>query len=135
MKKKETLSIDDLGSLFKESASLVVLSPSTEIETLQKENKELREQLYILQKNIGSQSNALSPVSSEELVCIQQISILHSKSAMRELSLEEVKKLDLLIKNVRLIRQQATEVIETQNLSNLSEEDLVRIATTSEENS
>lgn len=67
-------------------------------------------------------------VSSEEIICLEQIEILRGRSNNRELSLDEVKRLDILIKNLRLIREQATQVISSGDYSDVEEADLVAIA-------
>ena len=54
--------------------------------------------------------------------------MLRSKSIGRELTLEEVKKLDLLNKNLRLAREQATSVIDTIEYQSMSAEELEQIA-------
>lgn len=97
------------------------------ISNLQKENKELQEQIVVLKKLIEKD------ISFEELICLKQIEILHNRSIQRELSLEEVKKLDLLIKNLRLIKEQSTENLATPRYRDVKESDLVAIATTQSE--
>lgn len=65
------------------------------IAELEAENKSLKLQLQL----------KLTPyISSEEMICIEQISMLKEASANRQLSLDEIKRLDLLIKNVRIVR-------------------------------
>lgn len=71
------------------------------------------------------QSNKLS---SEEIICMEQIHLLKTKSDTRELSLDEIKRLDLLVKNLRLIREQSTQVITTTDYSDIKESELVSIA-------
>ena len=96
------------------------------IEKLQEENESLKSKLATLQSN--NLPTFGGRVSSEELICVEQIELLRAKSIGRELTLEEVKKLDLLNKNLRLAREQATQVIDTLEYSNISEEDLENIA-------
>ena len=96
------------------------------MESLMKENRFLKEKLFSLEQMLQTQVIAQSmPLSEEEIICIDQISVLKSKSSSRELSLDEVKRLDLLIKNLRLIRQQSTQVIESKDYINMKESDLV----------
>ena len=65
------------------------------IAELEAENNSLKLQLQL----------KLTPyISSEEMICIEQISMLKEASANRQLSLDEIKRLDLLIKNVRIVR-------------------------------
>lgn len=92
-----------------------------DIATLQLKNNQLE---YLLKQNF-SLSNKLSP---EEMICMEQIDILRSASNNRELSLDEVKRLDLLVKNLRLIREQSTQVINSVDYNTVVEDDLVAIA-------
>jgi hypothetical protein len=96
------------------------------IEKLKAENEELKAQLAALQQNKLAKVNGR--VSTEELICIEQIELLRSKSLGRELTLEEAKKLDLFVKNLRLAREQATQVIDTVDYQTLSQEELENIA-------
>jgi len=97
-----------------------------QIKELQQENNELKNKLATLQSN--NLPSFGGRISSEELICVEQIEMLRSKSIGRELTLEEVKKLDLLNKNLRLAREQATQVIDTIEYANISEEELENIA-------
>lgn len=93
------------------------------ITNLEKENKQLKEQL----ENLRLQS-ATEVVSAEELICIEQINILQNRSSQRELSLEEIKKLDLLVKNLRLIKEPTKNGQLKDVTGKFSEADLVAIA-------
>lgn len=96
------------------------------MEALKKENDILLEKVSYLESVLSSKASAtIIPSSDEEIICIEQINVLKSKSASRELSLDEVKRLDLLIKNLRLIRSQSTNAIDVTDYSNLKEESLV----------
>jgi uncharacterized protein (DUF1800 family) len=96
------------------------------IEKLRAENEELKAQLAALRQNKLPKTSG--KVSTEELICIEQIELLRAKSLGRELTLEEAKKLDLFVKNLRLAREQATQVIDTVDYQNLSQEELENIA-------
>ena len=48
--------------------------------------------------------------SNEELICEKQILLLKDQSIIRELTLEEVKKMDLLVKNLNLTRGKSTSI-------------------------
>ena len=74
----------------------------------------------------------MKQLTPEELICIQQIRILQNRSDQRELSLEEVKKLDYLIKNLRLIKDESTQNLASTSYRDVTEEDLVAIASQSE---
>lgn len=101
------------------------------VTNLERENTDLKKQVEELKHQLAQK--VLGHITPEELVCIEQIKILQNRSAQRELSLEEVKKLDLLIKNLRLIREQSTEnVTNAQWREVFSEDALVAIASQSE---
>lgn len=104
------------------------------IETLLSTNKNLEDKLKHLENLLLSleNNNIVSQITPEEMICIEQINGLRSKSSNRELSLDEVKRLDLLVKNLRLIREQSTQVINTKEYTNVKEADLVAIATQTE---
>ena len=100
-----------------------------EVEYLRHENERLKArvaQLEAAQKKIPSLR-----VSAEENICMEQIHILKTNSSNRELSLDEVKRLDLLVKNLRLIREQSTQVINAGELGDVEEAALVAIASSS----
>jgi malate/lactate dehydrogenase len=92
---------------------------------LRDENESLKRQVAQLQSMITIQSNSITP---EELICIEQIGILKQSSSKRELSLDEVKRLDLLNKNLRLIKDQSTQAVDHKDYRNVKEADLVAIA-------
>lgn len=91
------------------------------IEKLKQENALLKKKL----KKFDAKTN-ISKIPVEELICIQEINALYEISTKRDLTLEEVRKLDLLIKNLRLIREQSTQVIDLQEIP--PDDELLRIA-------
>lgn len=78
-------------------------------------------------KNMGSNLTIKTDSNDEEFICIEQISILKERSRTKELDINDVKKLDLLIKNLRLIREQSTSKVDTA-IRDVSEIDLLAIA-------
>lgn len=96
------------------------------IEILQKENQLLKEKLSHMERLLVQREPKAIPLTDEEIICIEQIKMIRAQSK-RELSLDEVKRLDLLIKNLRLIREQSTQVIDTKDYMNMKEADLVAI--------
>jgi|SRR5690606_26280592 len=119
------ISFDDLKKEFLQKTKVKDLkefakSQQDIIEFLMNENKTLKEKISKLET---LQAN-LTP---EELICIEQINILKSVSKHRELSLDEVKRLDLLVKNLRLIREKSTENVATPKTRDVTEADLVAI--------
>lgn len=137
----KVIDIQDLNREFVEKTKLKDVKQFAEkqqtlIQTLIDQNNSLREKIDHLESLLMSTpSRAVRiEITPEEAICIEQIEVLRSKSASRELSLDEVKRLDLLVKNLRLIREESTEVINTTSYSNdISEEALVAIATSRRE--
>ena len=116
---KKALKIKEIKELADEQRKI--------IQKLKEENEQLKAKLAELQSN-KLQSNVGGKISTEELICMEQIELLRAKSLGRELTLEETKKLDLLIKNLRLAREQATQVIDTVDYQSLSVDELEKIA-------
>lgn len=92
---------------------------------LQKENDFLKEKISHLEQLLLKQSTVVTP---EEMICVEQINGIKQKSSQRELSLDEVKRLDILIKNLRLIKDQSTQAVDHKDYRNVKEIDLVAIA-------
>lgn len=133
----DVIDIVDLRKQFVEKTKVKDLkafaeSQQTLLENLVFENRKLQEkneQLEVILNQLASKSNVIMNVSAEELVCVEQIQILRTHSANRELNLDEVKRLDILIKNLRLIRDQSTQAIDSKGYRDVSEAELVAIAT------
>lgn len=107
------------------------------IQQYEKEYKALKEKTRQLEQILLSKSsNLIMQISPEEDICIRQIDKLQQKSSERELNLEEVKRLDLLVKNLKLIREESTIVINNKNNGDaITEAELVAIARSEETNS
>ena len=60
--------------------------------------------------------NLSSPVSDEEIIALKQLERLKEASQIRNLSLEEIKMYDLLVKNKRLAQGDSTGIIDTVKL-------------------
>ena len=78
-------------------------------------------------KSMGSPLLIGGTTQDEEFICVEQIKILKERSTSRELDINDVKKLDLLIKNLRLLRSQPTSNVEN-NSRDVSDIDLISIA-------
>jgi len=104
----DTKNVIDLGKEFK--ANL----PSIEfIDKLKEENRVLRQKVQQLEQMLMSTGESLTlKVSPEEQICVKQIDSLNRISNDRDLTLEEVKKLDFLVKNLKLIRKEANSIVE-----------------------
>ena len=136
----DVVNIEDLRAQFVEKAKAKELTAFASkqqilIEKLLIENNKLKASLTHLEttvKQVGGDKVIATDMSAEELICIEQINILRTRSSQRELNLDEIKRLDILIKNLRLIREKSTEVIDTKRYRDVSEVDLVAIATREE---
>lgn len=83
------------------------------IEQLQKEVDSLKSDLEQKEKEITylkTKENVLDldPIKVEEAIALEQLRVLNNRSLQKELTLEEVKKYDILVKNLNLIRSGVT---------------------------
>ena len=120
--------MDDIKSLSKKSKKDLELYSSSQEMTVYKltqENSALKEKISYLESTFIKQT----AVTPEEMICVEQIDLIKQKSANRELSLDEVKRLDILIKNLRLIKDQSTQAVDHKDYRNVKEIELVAIAT------
>lgn len=80
------------------------------VNTLIQENEDLKLKLKHLEALLGDAVPIIDviPLSNEEIICIKQLEKLKMKAQNSELTLEEVKKFDLLNKNLKLIRGENT---------------------------
>lgn len=92
-------------------------------------SKQLNEKIEHLESLLKATDNKLIPIPIEQLICELQIKMLHDAAMSRQLSLEETKRLDLLVKNLYLTKGQATEIV--SNLGAISDKvtdaDLIRV--------
>jgi hypothetical protein len=95
----------------------------TEIERLQNENTKL----LIILKEAGIEESGLDKIDDEEVICVQQIKLLKEKSDEEELSIEDVKKLDILHRNLKIARGENTRVNQKSKTNNASTKDLISI--------
>ena len=125
-----------LGGTFKTYSDLqrycdtqfVALKSAVEkIQTLEKEVQHLQE---LLVASVPLVSNPII-VSHEQALLEAQINLIHQRALDKELTLEETKRLDLLIKNLNLIRGKPTGIYEGSSrkvTKDISDAELVRIA-------
>ena len=122
--------IDELKKQFQESTKIkdvrqVAQSQQEIIDRLIQENE-------LLKNKLAEMNNLMKMPSPEEIICIQQIEILKQASTKRELSLDEVKRLDLLVKNLRLVKEQSTENVSSPKYRDVTEAELVAIASSTD---
>jgi hypothetical protein len=88
---------------------------------LEEENKKLKEQILALTKLIPKHQ---FEVSDEQSICEMEIKRLHDIAVTRALNLEETKKLDLYVKNLKLVQKEAPPIDVTKGLTDT---DLIKI--------
>lgn len=86
------------------------------IERLQKENSALRKEVDHLKELLTATAPLIGgdvkiEVPKEQAACEIQLRILHDKAQQRELTLEETKKLEILIKSLYHIKDKSTGTI------------------------
>lgn len=111
------------------------------ITQLMHQNKQLQQEIEHLKALLAQSSSllpALSPVEKiimtpEEALIEHQIELIRNRSFDRELTLEDTKKLDLLIKNKRLAKEQSTTIqgeFKKIDKKNFSDAELIQIVST-----
>lgn len=94
--------------------------------------EELKKELAAYKEKEEESKIIVVPVSDEELICRSQIQKLYGKAINQELTLEETKRLDLLIKNLYLIKNNGkTKSLDGESKKipdNLSQEELLQLA-------
>ena len=114
----------------KEEAILDVkaLAPTRE-DILLEENKKLQLEINKLREAARPKPASKLILSDEELIAQLQLERIKFKALEQELTLEEIKKYDLLVKNKRLAEGNPTVVADYKKLpENVSEEELIQIA-------
>ena len=96
------------------------------IKHLEAENSKLKHEIIkckVLLNEIDSDANP-NLVTDEEAICVEQIRKLKTASSERELSADEVKKLDILHRNLKLARGEETRINSKGKVKKLSSADL-----------
>lgn len=107
---------------------------------LTEENASLKKEIEHLKSLLAGSTKLIEPtieeteneiaVSNEQAIIEMQIQKMKTDAMSRQLTLEETKRLDLLIKNLHLVKGQSTEIVTNKFTGAFSEADLVKIATT-----
>lgn len=87
---------------------------------------QLKQMLFTTTPTIG-EINVLT-VSDEEYIALQQLQKLKDNARLRELTLDEIKKFDLLVKNKRLAQGNATTINADKLAKDLPKDRLMAIA-------
>lgn len=117
----------DIDVLEKEAKALY-----KSIEKYQKENEALRKEVTHLKELLTFTAPLINKevrieVPKEQAACEIQLEMLHRKSKERELTLEETKRLEILIKSLYLIKDKASGITVT-GAEDISVEALTRLA-------
>jgi virulence-associated protein VapD len=128
------LSIEELRKEFLEKSKPKDVKEFVEkqqmlLEKYMQENVELKKQLDHATELLKNSSGSLiiGQDNAEELICVEQIQILKERSRTRELDINDVKKLDILIKNLKLLRSEPTSNV-NNSYRDVSDADLIAIA-------
>lgn len=122
MKRKNT-SKDVVESITAENIELTLLRQ--EVERLSLENNALKNEIELLKKPKPEKIM----ISDETIIAEIQLARIKEKAFAGELTLEEIKKYDLLVKNKKLAEGSPTVIADYKKLpENINEDDLILIA-------
>lgn len=131
-------SIQTLAGDFKKVAELVEYCNKQHetITLILEEKSKLAEEVEHLKNLLQSSLPVLKTepvekirIQDEEMICLMQIQKLKESSMARTLTLEEVKKLDLLHKNLKLARGENTVIVnKARDVQETPERELIEIA-------
>lgn len=137
------LNFDDIKSLknlkdlrdYALAQYLALEGASNKIKKLEDEVIHLKSLLVSATPLVNDQKIERIVVSKEQALIEAQIEILHNRALQKELSLDETKKLDLLVKNLRLIKiEQPAIPVKSVKLPEINEANLIRLASISTKN-
>lgn len=138
--------MSDISQLFSEFKTSVEKDDFIEqqhktIDGLMRKNEQLQQEVshlkQLLESTLQNVSTQLHPVervivTPEEALIDRQIEMIQHRAFDRELTLEDTKKLDLLIKNKRLAKEQSTTIQgKTKKYNNdklISSKELIQLA-------
>jgi hypothetical protein len=110
--------------------NIIDAEKSFEIQKLKDENKKLRNEitkLKILIKDLDPDAD-VSEISDQEAIAVEQLKKIKEYSSKRDLTTDEIKAYDVLVKNLRLIRGENSRSASDKNTKGLSKKDLEAIA-------
>lgn len=116
-----------------ESHYLALQSVDAKIKKQEQELKHLQDLLTSNSSTTEEKSVEKLLVSKEQALLEDQIHILYQRSLSKELNIEEAKKLDIFLRNLNLIKGQATGIVGTTSKKfkqDMSESRLIQIAST-----
>ncbi len=116
---------------YAESQYLTIAQLQHQVKQLEEENNNLKRDIVKFNKDLfvpAAPNLVKIEITPEESIVTEQIFYMQHESAKRPLSLEEVKKLDLLVKNLKLIKDQPTTIIAEAPRREIPEAQLLEIA-------
>lgn len=108
---------EDDAKAYQKAQAATIITQTRQINDLRKQIEKLaaeHEQLIIENtklKALNPQSSEFD-ISDEETICVVQIALLKNIAMQRELTLEEVKKTEIYVKSLKLIRGAVSEIKE-----------------------
>lgn len=130
---KSDSSKNSLSDNFKAKAKeLMIIELNKEIDKLRNElddSKKEIERLQLLVNKTSSSVITFDNITPEERIIIEQLRILENRAIQKELTLEEIKKYDLLVKNKKIISGKDQDQ-NNDSLKNVSEDNLLELAKT-----
>jgi len=117
-------------------ASEVATNRQKQVERLSEELRQKEEQIrnleHMIQKMIpklGAEGEGLVHITDEEIIVLEQIERLKYIAKQRQMTPDEVKMLDTLIKNKRLLQGKSTAInADYERIKDLDEKDLLKLA-------
>lgn len=124
---QDQLDVSSLAEKFLENSQVLALK-----EQLKKAHEEIAhlKQLLMSYSPLVGQPE-VAPVTDEEIITLKQLERLKQQALIRELTLDEVKRMDLLVKNKRLAQGAATQINDNKKdlPRDVSPAQLIEIAT------
>lgn len=80
------------------------------LHALEKKYQEIKHLQQLLHGAVPNLTTLAQPISDEEMIALRQLESLKLSAMTRELTLEEIKKYDLLVKNKRLAQGNPTQI-------------------------
>jgi predicted RNase H-like nuclease (RuvC/YqgF family) len=104
MSKKDSSKTNLIDDFKVQAHKLIVEELKKEIDSLKVELDQKNKEIEVLKSQNNTSLLELDPIKTEEAIALEQLRVLNNRSLQKELTLEEVKKYDILVKNLNLIR-------------------------------
>lgn len=132
MKRKDISKQEPVESAAMTQEEIIKAYHDFERETLKEQNDDLKREVHALKKEIELLKRPKVEkliLSDETIIAELQLGHIKTKAMMGELTLEEIKKYDLLVKNKKLSEGNPTMITNYKRLpENIEEKDLILLA-------